>query len=163
MFSKIVVLYEIYSKKLQWPDTFGTSLYIVKVILNNPKIILYNIAFSRGKAPNNPVMNYTRVQYFLFFFYISCYLNGYLIFSCLNVNKLSPSLVSISCTETCNKYSVTVIFLLYFIQVYNHNFSKHSKLNSCSILMKFLPTERQKRELCNFLWLFLNIFWKHRF
>ena len=87
----------------------------------------------------------------------------YLIFSCLNVNKLSPSLVSISCTETCNKYSVTVIFLLYFIQVYNHNFSKHSKLNSCSILMKFLPTERQKRELCNFLWLFLNIFWKHRF
>jgi len=75
----------------------------------------------------------------------------YLIFSCLNVNKLSPSLVSISCTETCNKYSVTVIFLLYFIQVYNHNFSKHSKLNSCSILMKFLPTERQKRELCNFL------------
>ena len=43
-------------------------LYIVKVILNNPKIILYNIAFSRGKAPNNPVMNYTRVQYFLFFF-----------------------------------------------------------------------------------------------
>jgi hypothetical protein len=42
-----------------------TSLYIVKVILNNPKIILYNIAFSRGRAPNNPVMNYTRVQYFL--------------------------------------------------------------------------------------------------
>ena len=75
----------------------------------------------------------------------------YLIFSCLNVNKLSPSLVSISSTEMCNKYSVTVIFLLYFIQVYNHNFSKHSKLNSCSILMKFLPTGRQKRELCNFL------------
>jgi hypothetical protein len=23
MFSKIVVLYEIYSKKLQWPNTFG--------------------------------------------------------------------------------------------------------------------------------------------
>jgi hypothetical protein len=36
----IVVLYEIYSKKLRRPDTFGTSLYIVKVILNNPKIIL---------------------------------------------------------------------------------------------------------------------------
>jgi hypothetical protein len=63
---------------------------------------------------------FLKVQYFLFFFYISCYLNGYwggnkrkiiittyLIFSCLNVNKLSPSLDSISCTETCNKYSVT--------------------------------------------------------
>ena len=71
---------------------------------------------------------------------------NYLICSCLNVDKLSPLLVLISCTETCNKYSVTVIFLLYFIQVYNHNFSKHSKLNSCSILMKFLPTECQRRE-----------------
>ena len=77
MFSKIVVLYEIYSKKLQWPVTFGTSLYIVKVILNNPKIILYNIAFSRGRAPNNPVMNYTRVQYFLFFFIYHVIFNGY--------------------------------------------------------------------------------------
>jgi hypothetical protein len=28
---KIVVLYEIYSKKLQWPDTFGTSLYKSKI------------------------------------------------------------------------------------------------------------------------------------
>jgi hypothetical protein len=28
MFWKIVVLYEIYSKKLQWPNTFCTSLYI---------------------------------------------------------------------------------------------------------------------------------------
>jgi hypothetical protein len=26
MLLKNVVLYEIYSKKLQWPDTFGTSL-----------------------------------------------------------------------------------------------------------------------------------------
>ena len=114
MFSKIVVLYEIYSKKLQWPDTFGTSLYIVKVILNNPKIILYNIAFSRGRAPNNPGWtegggggggggNKKKII-----------ITTYLIFSCLNVNKLSPSLVSISCTETCNKYSVTVIFFSIF-------------------------------------------------
>ena len=28
MLWKIVVLYEIHSKKLQWPNTFGTSLYI---------------------------------------------------------------------------------------------------------------------------------------
>ena len=28
MFSKNVVLHEIYSKKSQWPNTFGTSLYI---------------------------------------------------------------------------------------------------------------------------------------
>ena len=28
MLSKIVVLYEIYSKKLQWPNTFGTSLWL---------------------------------------------------------------------------------------------------------------------------------------
>jgi hypothetical protein len=33
----------------------------VKVILNNPKIILYNIAFSRGRAPNNPVTYKTTI------------------------------------------------------------------------------------------------------
>jgi hypothetical protein len=33
MFSKIVVLYEIYSKKLQWPNTFGTSLYIITILI----------------------------------------------------------------------------------------------------------------------------------
>jgi hypothetical protein len=30
MLLKNVVLYEIYSKTLQWPDTFGTSLYNVR-------------------------------------------------------------------------------------------------------------------------------------
>jgi hypothetical protein len=34
MFSNIVVLYEIYSKKLQWPNIFGTSLYIILLFIS---------------------------------------------------------------------------------------------------------------------------------
>ena len=42
MFSNIVVLYEIYSKKLQWPITFGTSLYLY-VVLNTLHFTFYNV------------------------------------------------------------------------------------------------------------------------
>jgi hypothetical protein len=43
-------------------------------------------------------------------------------------------------TETCKKYSVTVIFLLY-ISYKTTIFQNIIPVNSCSILMKFLPTE----------------------
>ena len=43
---------------------------------------------------------------------------NYLICSCLNVDKLSPLLVSISCTETCNKYSVTNFFAIFHTGIY---------------------------------------------
>ena len=32
MFLKNVVLHEIYSKKSQWPNTFGTSLYLIALV-----------------------------------------------------------------------------------------------------------------------------------
>ena len=89
----------------------------------------------------------------------------YLIFSCLIVNKLSPSLVSISCTETCNKYSVTVIFLLYFIQVRYITTIFQNIPNSILVQFwwNFYQQNVRSENVCNFLWLFLNIFWKHRF
>ena len=54
MFLKNVVLYEIYSKKSQWPNTFGTSLCIIKnkfVIFHSftiPKLnlIFYKVIFN---------------------------------------------------------------------------------------------------------------------
>jgi hypothetical protein len=41
MFWKIVVLYEIYSKELQWPNTFCTSLYAMHDIINLTRITTY--------------------------------------------------------------------------------------------------------------------------
>ena len=38
----IVVLYEINSKKLNWPNTFGTSLYIQKCIKKEPYLKIDN-------------------------------------------------------------------------------------------------------------------------
>ena len=51
-------------------------------------------------------------------------------------------------------------FLLY-ISYKTTTFENIIPVNSCLILMKFLPTEVRSENVCNFLWLFLNIFWKH--
>ena len=42
MFSKIVVLYEIYSKKLQWPNTFGKSLYLPYDRVHDSSVFRYS-------------------------------------------------------------------------------------------------------------------------
>ena len=52
MFWKNVVLYEIYSKKLQWPNTFGTSLYIQKCIKKEPYLKIDNFQWKEKNSQN---------------------------------------------------------------------------------------------------------------
>ena len=61
------------------------------------------------------------------------------------------------CTETCQKYSVTVIFY-YIFHVKPHLFK-----NIVRFWWNFYQQNVRSENVCNFLWLFLNIFWKHRF
>ena len=69
-------------------------------------------------------------------------------------------MTSRTCTETCKKYSVTVIFYCIFHK--KPQFLKHySKVNSYSILMIFLPTEvRTYVVFCVFFKIF---FWSTNF
>jgi hypothetical protein len=62
--------------------------------------------------------------------------------------------LSLECFEklllyTCMKYSKKITVTEYLLHVSVHEIETNegdNLLNSCSILMKFLPTERQKRE-----------------
>jgi hypothetical protein len=60
MFSKNVVLHEIYSKKSQWPNTFGTSLYIYIYSNITGIAILYIIVFSMFVQYQQPPWIYDR-------------------------------------------------------------------------------------------------------
>ena len=50
MFSKIVVLYEIYSKKLEWPNTFGMSLVTTGRNIFSFQRTFFFIKYSRNRA-----------------------------------------------------------------------------------------------------------------
>jgi hypothetical protein len=63
MFSTIVILYEIYSKTLQWPNTFCTSLYIntpnsiwamrfcFRIVVSNTYCVVFLFCFSSSCVP----------------------------------------------------------------------------------------------------------------
>jgi hypothetical protein len=58
-----------------------------------------------------------------------------------------------------SQYNIFKLLYLVLLQRL-YSVTDYSKINSCSILVIFLPTEANG---CSFLWLFLNIFLKHRF
>jgi hypothetical protein len=86
---------------------------------------------------------------------------------CLNMTAFTctrkatnQNTVSNTCTETCQKYSVTVIF--YYIFHIKPQFLK--TLFQSQFLFDFDDFFTNRSEnVRSFLWLFLNIFWEHRF
>jgi hypothetical protein len=69
MFLKNVVLHEIYSKKSQLPDTFGTSLYVCHPYIDQDEVAC---AFdTRVNRPYLPIYCYTSIIliYTLFYYY----------------------------------------------------------------------------------------------
>jgi hypothetical protein len=107
MFLKNVVLYEIYSKTSQWPNTFCTSLYYRH---------FYNILASD-----------------------------------ILLVKISSKCFEKLWLYTCMKYKTTIfeniipksILVWFWWNIYQQNI--------------------RSENVCNFLWLFLNNFWEHRF
>ena len=66
----------------------------------------------------------------------------------------------IACTETCQKYSVTVIF--YYIFHIKPQFFKTLFQSQFSFDFDEIFTNRNEN-VRSFLWLFSNIFWEYRF
>ena len=57
MFLKNVVLHEIYSKKSQLPNTFGTSLYLIALVTDITTFLyMYKVSSSDNKSVSHWLM-----------------------------------------------------------------------------------------------------------